>query len=129
MSAELRNHATLPLQLDIINAVTTSARAIAGASLIGVLRRPWRTPKIAGRRKRSRENLDRDSMRNVERQNRHGEHVAATLTQRVRRDIDPTTKPPVHEQPTNSKTWQISGRSLRLGVNPVAWKTFPSMRC
>src|SRR5258708_4432397 len=104
MSAQLRNHAALPFLVEIINAVTATARTIAGASSMRVLRRPCRTPKIAGRRKRSRQSLDRDSIRNLARQNRHGEQVAAMLTQRVRRDMDPTTKPPVHEQLISSKT-------------------------
>jgi hypothetical protein len=108
MSAQLRDHARVPFHVEIINAVTANARTIAVARLMRALRSPCRTPRIAGRRKRSRQNLDRDSIRNLARQNRHGEHVAAMLTQRVRRDIDPTTKPPVHEHPISSNTWQIS---------------------
>jgi len=49
------------------------ASAVAQLSFMLEIRKPWRTPQIAGTKKRSRQNLDRDSTRNLDKQNKHGE--------------------------------------------------------
>jgi hypothetical protein len=81
--------------MGIVSAVKATARTIAELSLMRLNRRLRETPQIAGGRKRSRQNLDRDATWNLSRQNKHGAKDKAALIQTVRREIDPTTKPPV----------------------------------
>src|SRR5260370_18753951 len=92
----------------IVNAVIAIARKIAKARLIRINRKAWRTPQIAGRRKRNRQSLERDGSLNRSKQNKHAKQDEATLTQSVRRDSDPITKPQAQEQPINSRPRQSS---------------------
>ena len=98
ISAQLKIHKALLLHAEIISTVIVSARRDAERSEIRAFRIPWRTPKIAGRRKRNKQSLDRVSKRNVPKQITEGSKDNAALTQRVRRDTNPTTKPPVQDQ-------------------------------
>jgi hypothetical protein len=45
----------------------------------------------------------------------------------VRRDIDPTTYPPLQDQPIRRRTWHISGRSADLGAIPDPPRIFGEM--
>jgi hypothetical protein len=81
----------LLLHAAIISTVIVSARSDAERSEIRTFRIPWRTPKIAGRRKRNKQSLDRTSKGNVPKQITEGSKDNAALTQRVRRETDPTT--------------------------------------
>ena len=63
--------------------------------------------------------LGRDDSRNLAKQNKHGEQVAAMLTHRVRRESEPTTNPPVADQEISKNAWLISSQ------NPVR----ESMKC
>jgi len=92
------------LNMGTINSVIASANMIAKLSLTCAIPRPRRTPRIAGSKKRSRQTLDRDSIRNVDKQEMHGNAHKDALTQSVRRDTDATTKPPAHEQASRRKT-------------------------
>src|SRR5438477_6798527 len=80
-----------------------SARTIAALSLMRAIRKPWKTPQIAGGRKSSRQRRETDSMRNRSRQKMQGMNERAALTQRVRRERFPTTKPPVQDQAASRK--------------------------
>jgi hypothetical protein len=107
-SAQLKIHAPLPCHAGIINSVIATAKTMAEPSLIRTVRKPHRTPQIAGTRNRSKQSLEREDSLNLARQNKQGEMHASTLTHTVRRDTDPTTKPPVHAHPINSSALQIS---------------------
>jgi hypothetical protein len=92
----------------IIAIVVATARMVAHRSLIRSVLMPLKTPQMAGTRKRSRQTLGRDDSRNLAKQNKHGRQDAAMLTQSVRRESEPTTKPPVADQATNKNAWLIS---------------------
>jgi hypothetical protein len=105
-SDQFRVHTPLPFEGRIINVVIAIARKIAKARLIRINRKAWRTPQIAGRRKRNRQRLEREGSLNRTRQNKHGKQDEAKLTPRVRRDSDPMTKPQAQEQPISSRPRQ-----------------------
>jgi hypothetical protein len=65
---------------------------------------------MAGRRKRNRQSLERDGSLNRKKQNRQGKQDEAILTQSVRREIDPMTKPQVQEQAISSRLQESSGK-------------------
>jgi len=107
-SDQFRVHKPLLLGGRIINVVIAIARKIAKAKLIRINRKAWRTPQIAGRRKRNRQSLERDGSLNRTKQNKHAKQDEALLTQSVRRDSDPMTKPQAQEQPISSRPRQRS---------------------
>jgi len=102
-----------PLNVGSINIVIANASRIAKLSFIGAILRPRRAPRSAAGKKRNRETQDRNSIRNVAKQERHGNAHKAPLTQSVRRDTDAATKPPAHEQANSRKTWHT--RCARSG--------------
>ena len=93
---------------------------MAELSLIRAICKPWRTPQIAVGKKRSRQSLERDSARNLSKQNTQGANDSMALTQTVRRDTDPTTKPPVQAQPISRITLHSSRESPGPTGSPVA---------
>src|ERR1700730_12272303 len=101
--------------------VTATASRIAEARLIWPIRRPLLAPHTAGRRKTSKQNGESDSTRKWDTQNIHGSKQETVLTQSVRRETEPTTKPPVHDQPTRSSACGITDSH----GEPCGWATSP----
>jgi hypothetical protein len=126
---QFRVHKPLLFDGRIINVVIAIARTIAKARSIRINRKPWRTPQIAGTRKRNRQSLERDGSLNRTRQNKHAKQDEAILTQSVRRDSDPKTKPHDHEQPINSRPPQSSCKKPSWSVCGDPMRILRSMRC
>ncbi len=126
-SDQFRVHKPPLFEGRIINVVIAIARKIAKARLIRINRKAWRTPQIAGRRKRNRQSLEREVSLNRTKQNKHGKQDEAILTQSVHRDSDPMTKPQAQEQPINSKPRQSScKKSSWIGCGDtmrILWST------
>ncbi len=102
--------------------VGADARISADLNLIWAICRPRQTPQIAGSKKRSRQNRDNDSMRNLARQNTQGAKDKAALTRTVRRDIDPMTNPPIQDHAIKRKRLHSSNVKPGPTVSPVALK-------
>src|SRR5260370_28623121 len=102
-SNQFRVHKPLLFDGRIINVVIAVARKIAKAKLIRIDRKASRTPQIAGRRKRNRQNLDRDGSLNRTKQNKHAKQDATMPAQTLPADIDPVTNPQAQEQAINSR--------------------------
>src|SRR5258708_3979166 len=107
-SVQFRAHTPRLFVGRMVNAVIAIARKIAKVRLSRVNRRAWRTPQIAGRRKRNRQSLEREGSLNRTKQNKHGKQDDAILTQSVFRDIDPMTNPQAQEPPISSRPRQSS---------------------
>lgn len=100
----------------MVSAVTAIAKTRARLERKRAKRRPLATPHMAHGKKSSRQNRDRLSMRNRSRQKTHGTKENTAVTQSVRRDMVPETKPPVQDHAPSRK---------RLHSN----KTKPTPRC
>src|SRR5579859_1404236 len=85
-----------------------TAKITAAPREILAPRKPSHAPHIAIGTKSNNSKGDCDGRRNRERQNRHGAKQAATLTQNVRRETDPTANPPLHAQTSSSTILQIN---------------------
>src|ERR1700733_13352520 len=129
LSAQLGIHAPPLLHVGIVNAVTAIARAMAELRLILATCKPLRAPQSATGKKRRRQSRERDSTRNRSRQNRQGANDRAALTQTVRRETDPTTKPPVQDHAARSKTLHKKSANPGPTVTPVAWRMGPLTSC
>jgi hypothetical protein len=90
----------------MVSKVIPTVSAIAAPNLISAMRKPRCTPRMAGGKNNSKLSLERESIRNRARQNKHGRNDKAALTHKVRRDNDPSTKPPVHDQAPSSRKLQ-----------------------
>src|SRR5580658_9865524 len=95
-------------RVGIVSRLTATASRIAEARLISPTRRPSRAPHTAGTRNRSKQGGESDSTWKRDRQNTHGTKQETVLTQNVRREIEATAKPPVHDQPTSSSACGIA---------------------
>src|ERR1700733_3190788 len=85
-----------------VSKVTARASGIAETRLIRPIRTPSLAPHTAGARKRSKQAGEIDSTRKRDRQKIHGTRQETALTQSVRRETEPTAKPPVQDQPASS---------------------------
>src|ERR1700741_1551476 len=110
ISAQLRIHKASLLHAKIISAVVVTARRNAELREIRGFRNLWRTPKIAGKRKRNGQSLGRNSKGKAAKQNTQGNTQKAALTHRVRRESAPTTKPPAQDQAISRIMWQRSSK-------------------
>ena len=98
------------------NDVTITASATAAGNEIRRIRKPMITPMIAGTKNVTRHGRDSVWLRNSDRHSRHGDAHTAALTQSVRREIDPTTNPQVHDHATSSTASQTSSSPF-VGVS------------
>src|ERR1700733_4807726 len=89
LNAQLGIQEPLLVHVGRVSSVMLAARISAGLNLIWAICNPRKTPQTAGSKKRSRQNRDRDSTRNLARQNKQGAKDKMALTRTVRRDIDP----------------------------------------
>ncbi len=92
------------------NDVTITASATAAGNEIRRIRNPMITPMIAGTKNVTRHGRDSVWLRNSERHSKQGDAHKAALTHSVRREIEPTTNPPVHDHATSSTASHTSSR-------------------
>src|SRR6202035_1467643 len=128
-SDQFRVQKSLLFDARIINVVIAIAREIANAKAIRANRKAWRTPQIAGRRKRNRQSLERDGSLNRTKQNKHAKQDEAILAKSVRRDSDPMTKPQAQEQPISSRLRQSSCKKPSWIACEDPMRILWSMRC
>src|ERR1700728_252516 len=86
-SAQLRTHKAWLVHAEIISTVMVSAKIEAARNEIREPCHPRRTPKIAGGRNSKKHVLEMG----IQRKDQVGRADRATLAQRVRREVDPTT--------------------------------------
>jgi hypothetical protein len=82
---------------------------------------------MAGGRKSNKQSREMDSRRNLSKQNRHGKKDKTALTRTVRRDTEPITKPPVHDQPSKRTVLQSKKVNPGPSLSPVLVKMAGAM--
>src|ERR1700677_3110122 len=122
LNAQLGIQEPLLVHVGIVSRVMPAARRSADLNWICAICSPRQTPQTAGSKKRSRQNRESDSTRNLARQNKQGAKDNTALTRTVRRDIDPMTNPPVQDQAIKRKTLHSSNVKPGPTVSPVALK-------
>jgi len=92
LSAQLESTEPLLFQVGIVSKVIPTVSAIAALTLISRCANLACTPRMAGGKNNSKLSLERESIRNRARQNKHGRNDKAALTHKVRREQRPVHK-------------------------------------